>query len=478
MLAPKPKADILVKESIDRLIDGFNSRRRSKLRLYWDYYFGRHYFNITNERGEPIYGIGKKRVKVNLCKYVVDESISALFADAPIINSYSQLPDTKQGIEDALQNVWCSKNGKGKLRNLALMGGVTGDCYVKFVFDNNKQTVVPNILDTDWVTPIHADNDIDTLAGVIIDYTVAPSGGKLYRYTEIITADLVRVLRDGKQVTEDKNPYGFLNVVHIKNLEIPNSYVGMSDIENIYTLNDEINYATSDRANALYYHGNPILALVGAGAGELKVGADRTLILPDENSKAEYIKRDIDFTSTDKHIEDIRNQLLRIARLPEEMANTGNISGVALAMLQAPLIKLVSDKQISYGEGIERANEIILKILEAEGVLPTIDDYRTDIEFAPYLPVDEANEAITRKNKVDIYASLVNNGFIAKGTALEAMVKEGLVSVADVAAELAKVAKEKDDEAQSFLPEDFQEGKKVDKGGANAEGDDDNGNGG
>lgn len=461
----------MVKESIERLIDNYHQKRRSKQRLYWDYYFGRHYFNITNERGEPIYGMGKKRVKINLCKFVVDESVSALFAAAPEIKSYAKSEGAKAAVEDKLKSIWCNNDGKARLKQMAIMGGVTGDCFIKYVYDSEKKSVIPNILDTDWVTPIFADvNNISVLAGIAIEYLMKPARGKPFQYTELITAEKVIIMHDRKVMSDEPHGYDFLPVSHTKNIDLPNSFSGMSDIEQIYGLNDEVNYSISDRANALYYHGDPLLAITGAGAGELKVGANRTLILPDEKAKAEYIKRDVDFSSLGEHIAELRKELLRIARLPEQAPQQGSISGVALAMLQAPLIKLVADKQISYGGGLEQGNEIILKMLAAEGEIGLPDDLRTDIIFAPYLPVDEKLEGEVEKGRVDYYSALVNNGFISKETAMEQMISEGLLQVANVAAEVEKIAKEKEDEAQGAFPDGFK-----DKGGA---GQSDNGAGG
>jgi len=64
---------------IDLMIENYNKDRSRRQKLYWDYYLGRHYFNVSNERGQPLYGIGKKRIVKNYCKYIVDESVSALF---------------------------------------------------------------------------------------------------------------------------------------------------------------------------------------------------------------------------------------------------------------------------------------------------------------------------------------------------------------------------------------------------------------
>jgi hypothetical protein len=150
--------------------------------------------------------------------------------------------------------------------------------------------------------------------------------------------------------------------------------------------------------------------------------------------------------------------LLKIARLPDDKAiqeGTSTISGVALLMLQAPLIKLVSDKQVYYGEGLESANTIILTMLEVEGMIKAVSTKETEIIFPSYLPADDKMQADINQVRTNTIMGIVNAGMLSKETAMKIMMDQGLIDIASVDDEMEAIAEEKTSDANSLFPDQY-----------------------
>lgn len=71
--------------------------------------------------------------------------------------------------------------------------------------------------------------------------------------TEIVSANAWQRYEGRQLVAEGELPWGFLPVVHIQNIAQPYCYEGLSDVEPLIPLQDELNTRLSDRGNRITF---------------------------------------------------------------------------------------------------------------------------------------------------------------------------------------------------------------------------------
>jgi len=71
--------------------------------------------------------------------------------------------------------------------------------------------------------------------------------------TEVIGPEYWQLYKNGELSAEGENWWGFLPVVHMQNIAQPYYYEGLSDVEPLVPLQDELNIRLSDRANRITF---------------------------------------------------------------------------------------------------------------------------------------------------------------------------------------------------------------------------------
>ena len=79
----------------------------------------------------------------------------------------------------------------------------------------------------------------------------APSSEKQSRSPRFIGPDAWQRYEEDVLVGEGVNPLGRVPVVHIQNMSQPYFYEGLSDVEQLISLQDELNTRLSDRASRI-----------------------------------------------------------------------------------------------------------------------------------------------------------------------------------------------------------------------------------
>ncbi|KKL03569.1 hypothetical protein LCGC14_2624820, partial [marine sediment metagenome] len=83
---------------------------------------------------------------------------------------------------------------------------------------------------------------------------IAIGAGHTTGLAAVLNIDSLLDLRQGKElVAEGELPWGFLPVVHIQNMAQPFYYEGISDVEVLMPLQDELNTRLSDRASRITF---------------------------------------------------------------------------------------------------------------------------------------------------------------------------------------------------------------------------------
>ncbi|HOQ06116.1 MAG TPA: phage portal protein [Anaerohalosphaeraceae bacterium] len=237
-----------------------------------------------------------------------------------------------------------------------------------------------------------------------------PAGRRKTAVTEIIGPRCFQRYEDFQCVAEGLNPLGYIPVVHIQNLSQPYAYEGISDVEQLIGLQDELNTRLSDRANRLTMQAFRMYLAKGIeGVGEKPVSPGRMWCTDNENASIQEFGGDDNCPSENLHILDIRDAMDKISGVTPVVAGVlknkiGHLtSGVALKMTFMGMLTRNSRKQYTYGQGLRRMAEIILDIFNRAGVFPTSPEERQlDIRFPNPLPEEPAEQLKEAQLKKDL----------------------------------------------------------------------------
>ena len=220
-----------------------------------------------------------------------------------------------------------------------------------------------------------------------------PAGSKLensYKVEERWTDREVNIKVSGKPVHSQPNPYGFIPYVIVPNLSRPRQFWGLSDLEDIVSLNSEFNVRVSILSQLLQMSGNPVLVLENVDSSEgLRVGPGAIWTLP-EGSKASLLELLKD-GGVGLHLDYI-NLLYRmmhdLTELPaagfgRDQAAGSSSSGVALEQLLYPVVQRVARKRRIWDEALDLRNRMMLALAG----LPVL---RSRFTWADVLPKDRA----------------------------------------------------------------------------------------
>ncbi len=236
---------------------------------------------------------------------------------------------------------------------------------------------------------------------------------KMREVLEVVSPSARQVYHDGELVGEDDERAGVLPVVHIQNASQPFAYHGVSDVEALIPIQDELNSRLSDRAHRVTMQSFKMYLAKGIdGFGEVAVGPGQVWSTDNPDASVEAFGGDGHSPSEDAHIGDIRDAMDKVS----------SISPVALGVIRAKLGHLSSEnalritlmgvlsktarKRVSYGRGVAEAMGIVLRALDASGVFSTTEAERgMRIEWPDPLPLDERDRLNAARLKLEIGVS-------------------------------------------------------------------------
>jgi len=201
--------------------------------------------------------------------------------------------------------------------------------------------------------------------------------------TEHWTAESVRVYHDRRLVRQAPNRLGRLPVVHIQNLPQPFFYEGLSEVEPLIPLQDELNTRLSDRANRVTFQSFKMY--LGKGIEnflERPVAPGQMWTTDNTEAEIDEFGGDAPTPSEDAHINEIREAMDKTSAVTAVAAGllrnkVGNLTSEnALRIVMMGLLARTEKKRLTYGQGIERLCELILHALDVTGVMPTTREER------------------------------------------------------------------------------------------------------
>ena len=231
---------------------------------------------------------------------------------------------------------------------------------------------------------------------------------RLTEVTEIVGPRFWQRYEDGELVGEGEKQWGFLPIVHIQNVAQPYLYEGISDVEILVPLQDELNTRLSDRASRITFQTFKMYLAKGIeGIEERVVSPGRMWCTDNPDATIEEFGGDAAMPSEDSHVAEIREAMDKTSGVTPLAAGVlkgkiGNLSSaVALRMTLMGILSKTERKQFTYGQGIKQIVRMVLRILDEANIFKTNPaDRAVDILFGSALPentMEKLQEAQIKK---------------------------------------------------------------------------------
>ena len=405
----------LISDNVRDLITSRNERYRKAHR----YYKGEHYLQQYKD--------GSLKTITNFCEAIVDKAVDWFVAKGWSIKS----PQGNDAVAEAVDEVW-ETNSKGTISQAACKyAAITGDAYfyvtVKTVgsdgisLPKDKWKIVIEVLNPEYCIPFWNSSDPSVLDSILVQYPQLgrDAQGAEYQLVSIyITRTTFEVWYDERSQGEKPNPFEAVNVVHVPNFILPDSFYGKSDIENIIPLNDEYNTVFQSIREIIKYHAEPTTLIFGAKASALEKGANRVWSNLPENSRVENLELKSDLSATYEYLKHIQETISKLSSTPEVAFDSKNFSltntsGLAMQMMFQPLIEKTVRRQLTFSKGFCEVNRLVLvamkKVLGLD-IEDLADDrnklFETYIQYTSQLPRDEQAEldAALKKKEMGIWS--------------------------------------------------------------------------
>ncbi|MCU0918261.1 MAG: phage portal protein [Planctomycetes bacterium] len=342
----------------------------------------------------------------------------------------------REDIEAILKALFAANGGPGFFQDLAVLGSVYGfvDCFLRPGAPipghpaSTPRVPLPAVLpwaraidleliEAPRALPVLDENDYRTIRCYVQHFqqrknavgarssflarVLGPTGYRadarqVIAVTEITSADHWQRYENKELVAEGDLPWGFLPVVHIQNVAQPYYYEGVSDVEPLIPLQDELNTRLSDRASRITFQSFKMYLGKGIEGFEDKpVAPGRMWHTDNPEASIQEFGGDAAAPSEDLHIAEIREALDKTSGVTPVMAGIlrdrlGNLtSAVALRLTFMGMLSKNERKRHTYSEGLKQICRMALSMLDTAGVYPTSDEDReVEIVFASPLPED------------------------------------------------------------------------------------------
>ncbi|GJQ28624.1 MAG: hypothetical protein HBSAPP03_05080 [Phycisphaerae bacterium] len=229
---------------------------------------------------------------------------------------------------------------------------------------------------------------------------------------ELVSANAHQVYENGRLLWEREGTAtgGEVPIVHVQNVAEPFAYSGLSEVEPLIPLQDELNTRLSDRATRVTFQSFRMYLAKGVE------GFERTPVRPGQvwstdnhDAKIEAFGGDAESPSEAAHIAQIREAMDKVSGVPPlaggvVQGRIGNLSSAnALRITLMSVLAKTARKRVTYGRGIARMCGLILAALDQSGALPASpEDRGVRLEWPDPLPEDVHDTVLAAKAKVDL----------------------------------------------------------------------------
>ena len=393
--------------------------RLNRYSLNWAMYLG-HHTSYRRQVGEP-------QIVLNYYRAISDFIINFTFSKGV---QFRTAKANEAIVPSLLERVWEIDNNKATvLWEIGQQGTVSGDCFIKVAYEEayvdsagnqhpGRVRILP--LNSSFAFPEFHPHDRERLIRFKLKYrfwgTSLEGTRQVYTYTEILTEDMIEEYINDELIDSRPNPLGVIPIIHIPNIRISGSPWGLSDCNEIISINRTYNETATDIADIVNYHAAPVTIITGAKVNQLEKGANKVWGgLPKDARVMNLEGGGTGLKGAMEFMDRLKMAMHEMTGVPESALGKAqpisNTSGVALSIMFQPLMNRYHQKIVQYAHGIERVNELVLRtlalkepetfILDPNTDTPPKPDqlvqldpsdpetYRTYAHFPPPLPLDK-----------------------------------------------------------------------------------------
>jgi Phage portal protein, SPP1 Gp6-like len=382
--------------------------RLNRYSLNWAMYLG-HHFSYRRPTGEA-------QLAYNYYRAFTDYLINFTFGRGVQFRSPKE---TEAIVPDILKRVWEVDNDKPTvLWEIGQQGGVSGDAFIKVAYEEAYEDSVGMVhpgrvrilpLNASFCFPEFHPHDRERLIRFKLKYrfwgTSLEGTRQVFTYTEILTDDRIEEYINDELIDSRPNPMGVIPVIHIPNVRVSGSPWGLSDCHDIISLNRNYNEVATDVADIINYHAAPVTVITGAKASTMEKGANKVWSgLPKDSQVFNLEGGGQGLEGALKYLETVKRSMHEMIGVPEtalgQVQPISNTSGVALSIQFQPLMNRYQQKVILYRRGLERINELVLKLIAIKEPDLFIYDPSTDAVQLKQnqLPELDPNDPITYRS--------------------------------------------------------------------------------
>jgi hypothetical protein len=384
----------------------------------WAWYLG-HHWGFRREVGEP-------QLTFNYCRALSDFTTNFTFGRGVTFRT----PDQTEGIAPArLRRVWELDNAKEALLwEIGQLGSVSGDVFIKVAYEDPWQDPVgrlhPGRVRIIPLNPAHCfpefhPHDRSRMIRFKLKYrfwgTSMEGTRQVFTYTELITDTGIEEFVNDELIDQRDNPLGVIPIAQIVNLPVSGSPWGLSDLNDLTTLNREYNEKATDISDIINYHAAPVTVITGAKASQLEKGPKKVWGGLPKEANVFNLELGANLGGPMEYLLLLKRTMHEMSGVPEaalgQLVPISNTSGVALAIQYQSMMQKYAQKCIQYAKGFVAVNELIMLTLALkepgalmwdptqdeelkEGQLDVLDPqdpltYQSTCHWPPPLPIDE-----------------------------------------------------------------------------------------
>ncbi|MFQ6034393.1 MAG: phage portal protein [Sedimentisphaerales bacterium] len=408
---------------------------------------------LLHSAGAGIFGarcageVQRKEVVIeNDIAWRINAEVDFLFGKP--ISFISRSPDSQKRaeIESILKAVFGANGAIGFFQDMAVLGSVYGfvDCLVRpgheilqRISSSSQtlsledvlqlaQTIELELIEAPRALPVLDENDYKKIRlyvqhfyqkrnalnkkGLFLAKLFSRGGDsrQVVAVTEIISPVGWQRYEDKKLVAQAESPWGLLPVVHIQNIAQPYYYEGLSDVEPLIPLQDELNTRLSDRANRITFQSFKMYLGKGIeGFEDRPISPGRMWYTDNPDATIEEFGGDAATPSEDIHIAEIREAMDKVSGVTPVVAGVlkdklGNLtSAAALRLTLMGMLSKNQRKRFTYSEGLKKICRMVLQMLDVANVYKTHEaDRQLEVIFPSPLPenmMEKLKEAQIKK---------------------------------------------------------------------------------
>ncbi|APC46411.1 portal protein [Streptomyces phage BRock] len=392
--------------------------RLNRYAEYWAWYLG-HHWGVRKEFGDV-------QLTFNYIRAFSDYINNFCFSRGISFNVAREYEHITPAL---LKRIWQNDNNmKTVLWEMGQQGGISGDAFIKVAYEptwtddagtvhEGRVRILP--LNSAFCFPTWHPHDRDRLLEFKLKYrfwgTNTEGTRSVYTYTELIRSDIIREYVNDELIDERPNVLGEIPIVHIPNAPASGSPWGLSDVQDIISLNRQYNETATDIVDIVNYHAAPITVVIGAKPSQLEKGTNRVWSIGNKEVKVENLESNVDLQYSIEVLNMMKTAMHEMTGVPESALGQSqpisNTSGVALSIQFQPLMQKFELKQLQYGKGLKKINELALRTLfifepattlynpltegiQMQGQVDFVNPsdplaYVTDIDWPSPLPVDK-----------------------------------------------------------------------------------------